>query len=494
MITILDCYTDEPSGLGVPPYLGTYPRYLIGYFKDATYITIDDLRLHFKYNDRVPETKQNESTRIDIYNLTKNRKDIAEILECTKTLIIVIGVNTPGKYLSAIPGTIKEIKEMLAGFKCKKILTGPVIYGTGIFGGRHSTIVKDSFFDEIKDFLLTFEEIDKYSVLGTKLLEQIPDIRIIEIELGKGCIYGKCSFCTEPLKSKVLFRSSDGILNEMKSLYDRGARYFRLGKQTCFYSYPEAIKLLEDISKELPGIKLLHIDNVNPINVVADRNNDVTKAIVKHCTSGNIAAFGVETFDMAITKENKLNCAPEMAYKAIKILNQYGKERGYNGMPKFLPGINIIFGLRGETKGSNAENIKWLKKFLDEDLWLRRINIRQVVIFPNTEMEKTGTKFLKKNKKYYWKWRKEIREQIDLPMLKKVFPTGLVLKDIYTETYQGQVTFGRQFGTYPIIIGIRGRLPLKKFYDIKITGHMLRSITGEVYQETFHETENKKDL
>ena len=34
----------------------------------------------------------------------------------------------------------------------------------------------------------------------------------------------------------------------------------------------------------------------------------------------------------------------------------------------------------------------------------------------------------------------------------------------------------------------------KKFYDIKITGHMLRSITGEVYQETFHETENKKDL
>ncbi len=25
--TILDCYTDEASGLGVPPYLGTYPRY-----------------------------------------------------------------------------------------------------------------------------------------------------------------------------------------------------------------------------------------------------------------------------------------------------------------------------------------------------------------------------------------------------------------------------------------------------------------------------------
>jgi len=47
--TILDCYTDEASGLGVPPYLGTYPRYLFGYLKkkglEPNYITVDDLRL-----------------------------------------------------------------------------------------------------------------------------------------------------------------------------------------------------------------------------------------------------------------------------------------------------------------------------------------------------------------------------------------------------------------------------------------------------------------
>lgn len=27
---ILDCYTDEPSGLGVPPYLGVHSRYVAG--------------------------------------------------------------------------------------------------------------------------------------------------------------------------------------------------------------------------------------------------------------------------------------------------------------------------------------------------------------------------------------------------------------------------------------------------------------------------------
>ena len=66
MITILDCYTDEPSGLGVPPYLGTYPRYLLGLYPNSLYLTIDDLRLYKKYNSKIPETKQNENTRIDV--------------------------------------------------------------------------------------------------------------------------------------------------------------------------------------------------------------------------------------------------------------------------------------------------------------------------------------------------------------------------------------------------------------------------------------------
>ena len=48
---ILDCYTDEPAGLGVPPYLGTYPRYISGYLnEDVNYLTIDDLRLWKKHN------------------------------------------------------------------------------------------------------------------------------------------------------------------------------------------------------------------------------------------------------------------------------------------------------------------------------------------------------------------------------------------------------------------------------------------------------------
>ena len=229
---------------------------------------------------------------------------------------------------------------------------------------------------------------------------------------------------------------------------------------------------------------MLQIDNVNPNSVVAPGGEEITKAIVEHCTAGNIAAFGIESFDPVVTKENLLNCNAETAMKAIRIINKYGSERGENGMPKFLPGINIIFGLKGESKKTHQFNIEYLKKVYDEGLMLRRINIRQAAIFEGTKLyEDCGDKFLKKNKKFYWKWRNDIRQNIDLPLLQRMLPKGAIMKDVIAEMYDGKTTFMRQIGTYPLIIGVKGRYPLHKFYTIKVTDHMLRSITGEVVEE-----------
>ena len=52
--TILDCYTDEPAGLGVPPFVGVWPRYVAGQFeREPTYLTVDDIRL-LRYVEHVP--------------------------------------------------------------------------------------------------------------------------------------------------------------------------------------------------------------------------------------------------------------------------------------------------------------------------------------------------------------------------------------------------------------------------------------------------------
>ena len=484
--TILDCYTDEASGLGVPPYLGTYPRYIFGVLKSKgitpEYITIDDLRLNLIYHDTIKEVTPKDKTNIRIYNLTN--KKIAQILLDTNVLIVNLGVHVPGKYLSAIPGTLREITPLLQKLNCKKILTGPAIFGTQLEGGKHSEQNELGIFDEIKQYgseFGNFSKLQKYALLGCEIIKQIPDHRIIEIETGRGCNVGKCSFCTEPIKNLFLLRNTNDIVDEIKEYYKLGCRYFRLGKQADFYSIMDPVRLLRKIRQECPDIKVLHIDNVNPVFVVADKKHEITKAIIKYCSSGNVAAFGIESFDPVVVKENTLNCPPKIAHKAIEIINQYGSVRGDNGLPKFLPGINIIYGLGHESKKTHEYNITALKEIYNNGHMLRRINIRQTAILPDTIMEKKfGSKFLRKNKKYYWKWRNDIRQNIDFPMLQRLMPINTVLKDVFTEIYDGKTTFGRQIGTYPLIVGIKERLPLRQFVDVKVTAHMLRSVTGEV--------------
>ena len=486
--TILDCYTDEASGLGVPPYLGTYPRYLAGMLaiekqeniENINYLTIDDLRLNTFYKGEIKPTTKKDKTNIKIYNLTRTTEETSKILKNTDTLFINLGVHVPGKYLSALPGTIKEVTNLTKDLNCKKILTGPATLGTRLEGGKKAEIINTKDFNKIENYNFSFQKLQDFSVKGAQILKQIPDKRVIEIETGRGCKYGKCSFCTESLKNKFCNRQNKDILEEIKAFYRLGARYFRLGKQADFYASEDPIKLLQQIRKICPGIEILHIDNVNPTSVITKKGEEITKAISKYCTSGNVAAFGIESFDPEVIKLNTLNTTPKIAMKAIEIINRYGREQGETGMPKFLPGINIILGLHGETKQTHKCNIEALKEIMNKDLLLRRINVRQVTVMPGTKMEEYGNKSLRKNKKYYWKWRNEIRQNIDYPMLGKILPKNTILKNCHAEIYDGNTTFCRQFGTYPLIIGVKGRLDLKEFYNIKVTDYMLRSVVGEV--------------
>jgi radical SAM superfamily enzyme with C-terminal helix-hairpin-helix motif len=122
-----------------------------------------------------------------------------------------------------------------------------------------------------------------------------------------------------------------------------------------------------------------------------------------------------------------------------------------------------------------------LSTILDRNWLLRRINIRQAALIEGTRLtQEVGNKYLKKNRSLYWKWRDEIRQKIDNPMLKRLLPTGTVLRDCMAEIYDGNTTFLRQVGTYPLIVGVKSRIPLRQFYDVKITDHMLRSVVGEL--------------
>ncbi|WP_297092109.1 radical SAM protein [Thermococcus sp.] len=521
IIAIIDGYTDEPAGLGVPPYLGIYPRYAYGAIKKARhdarvfYLTIDDLRATFE-GDRGIATK----------NKTPNFPETRRILEKADVLVYIGGLHTPGKYLSAVPSQVEEVARFLRPFGGIKVLGGPAFMGSAHSGGTkissRELMLASAVFDHIvygdleaflHDFIKnpgeadpfrfrTYCELRDYALLGAEVVRQFPDYPdfvIVEIETQRGCPkamgIGGCSFCTEPVRySSIEDRPIEDIVDEVKTLYRLGVRHFRVGRQSCIFSYmakpngrvpvpnPDAIeRLFRGIRSAAPDVKTLHVDNANPA-VIANYPEEavrIAKALIKYGTPGNVVAFGLESADPRVAKLNNLNATAEETYEAVKVLNEVGGRRGPNGMPWLLPGINILFGLPGETKRSYELTFQFLKRLLDDGLMVRRINIRQVVVFPGTPLwHLKGKLKTEKHKKLIQHYKYKIRHEIDLPMLKRVVPVGTVLRDVRAEVFDNGLTYGRQIGSYPLIVGIPKRVGLNRFYDVLIVDHGFRSITG----------------
>ena len=484
-IAILDGYVDEPSCFGVPPYISPYVRYAAGAIKDAghefQYITVDEWRRGKGIQGNI--------------------------------LLVITGALVPGRYLRGMPISFNELREISNTFRGTKILGGSAArYGVGQGGGKEPVSAEglvdytakedaDAFiFDflngEVTDRRRSGQEWKKWSVLGAEMVTSHPDFPdplIAEIETYRGCTRhytGGCSFCMEPLFGKPVIRSVQEITDEVEHLHALGVKNFRLGCQSCFYSYgardvgkkevPEPNvdmikRLLEGIREKAAGLKVLHIDNVNPAVVAEypEKSRKITELIVRYCTPGNTASFGMETADEKVVKLNNINVTPEQTMDAIKIINEIGNARGDNGLPHFLPGLNILYGLPGESKDTYRKNYDFLARIVKENVLIRRINIRQVIPL--------RVKKVKINRKLLKEFKKNVDKNINEVMLRKVVPYGTLLKDVFLEMNKGNNTFGRQIGSYPLLVRLPYKKSVGKYVDVKIKGYGYRSITGLEY-------------
>ena len=474
LATILDGYVDEPSMLGVPPYISPYIRQVAGVCRelgvDCRYMSID----RWRKGESVPG----------------------------ELLIFIGGAVVPGKYLRTYPASIREVMDIARSFKGLKILGG----GLARFG-----IIKDGFdyiakkdvdallYDVLTDNFdghrfHSLNEWNRWLLNGSYIVEQHPDFPysiIAEIETFRGCpryITGGCSFCIEPLYGKPVFRDVDDVVKEVETLRKLGVLNFRVGGQSCIYSYKGFGVGEKDIVQPNVGAirslfsrlhklnpKVLHVDNANPavIATYQDESEKITEVLVKYTTPGNVVSFGMESADPEVRKCNNLNTSPSQVMDAIRIVNELGSERGENGMPRLLPGLNFICGLRCERKESYAMSFKFLEEVLSRGYLLRRINVRQIA-------EIRG-KFKFKYKHECWKFRKEVREKIDAPMLRRIVPEMTILKDVYLEVKKGNYTYGRQIGSYPLVIVLPYPDNTGKFVDVKVVGYGERSVTGVEY-------------
>ncbi|MDD1678896.1 MAG: radical SAM protein [Methanomicrobiales archaeon] len=485
---ILDGYVDEPTCLGVPPYISPYVRYLSGVLKeheiDPAYLTIDGLR--------------QDPTRF-------------QLLQEAKIVVVIAGTTVPGKYLGGTPAGLREIQQIGTALrKPVKVLGGPILYGYAGQGGKravhqaiggYDVLLEGSPAASLDAYLsgkeprahLSYRDIDRWAKEGSTIIGEHPSFPhlMIELETASGCprtLEGGCSFCTERFAGVPTYRSVEGIAGEVVSLYAQGARHFRLGKQPDLLVYgssggaypcprPELLEtLFRSIRVAAPKLATLHIDNVNPATISRHEEaaREALESIVEGHTPGDVAAMGMETADPAVARANNLKAEPEEMATAIRVINEVGGERR-QGVPELLPGLNFVLGLAGETPDTYRLNQVFLEEVFRSGMLVRRVNIRQVMPFEGTPAYSENT--LGRYRKEFEIFKTWVRESFDLPMLRKVFPTGTVLERVVIEV-SGDLSFGRQMGSYPILVGIPLSLREKTVHDVVVVNHGSRSVTA----------------
>jgi len=486
---ILDGYVDEPACLGVPPYISPYIRTVAGALSSqgysAKYLTIDQVR-----------------------------KDAGLIsaMKSSDLVVMIAGVTVPGKYLGGTPATLTEIRLIGAQLRGPEtFLAGPITFGYASAGGRKAVKGEVSGFDHLLSgspasaldgFLregkthgtYDYRREDPWAVAGASIIRDHPAFPWImcEIETARGCSRahsGGCSFCTEPFYGPPAFRSIEGVAREVESLCAAGARHFRLGRQPDILVYgsspaeeypapvPGRIEdLFSSVREAAPGLLTLHIDNVNPGTIARhpDKSRAALDAIVAYHTPGDVAAFGMETADPEVIQKNNLKATPAQVMEAIRIVNEAGGARE-DGIPHLLPGLNFIAGLAGETPRTYAMNRQFLAGVLGSGYLVRRVNIRQLMPFYGTKAFSENT--LGIHHAQFRAFKEQVRKEFDLPMLRRVFPAGTLFRSVVIEE-EGMPSFGRQMGSYPVLVGVPYRLRPMAIRDVVVVDHGMRSVTG----------------
>ena len=523
---VIDGYEDEPAAFGVPPYVGFHIRYLCGVLEQAKipyeYTTIDAWRMYLKQTVR---------------------KRLSEIAG----LACIAGAVVPGRYLRGTPISLKETREIIRSLPSS---TPALFGGWAIRGWRQQgwAPLQANLFLALQDTDATLHAYLKTGAwshqrrsaeqwtewaqagAGSKAVTSHPDLGdemkpgplTYEVEVYQGCVRYKrgCKFCIEPKKGVPIWRTPEDIIEEVRLAHDAGVQHVRLGGMTDTYTYmADGVRELEypvpnpePIARLLHGLRdderlgILHTDNGNP-SIIAENlepSEAITKTLVETLSDGAVLSFGLESADPSVHVANWLNCDPAQLKTAIRLINKYGKARGERGLPKLLPGLNFIAGLNGETDASYQMNLDLLHEIRREGLLLRRINIRQV----------EGEGFQEIPQKAFNTFKTNVRDTIDGPLLHELFPLGSKLSDVHWETHDGRtrlpahmeeahtaercrgkagITFGRQIGAYPILVGVEYHIPLETSSDIIVTGHGARSITG-VETNFDHLTVSQKQL
>ena len=115
--------------------------------------------------------------------------------------------------------------------------------------------------------------------------------RFLYVEASRGCPF-KCEFCLSALDKTAWPFDLDLFLDEMRQLYDRGARTFKFVDRTFNLNVKASARILEFFLARLDDKLFVHFE------VIPDHLPDTLKALISQFPSGTLQfEVGIQTFN-----------------------------------------------------------------------------------------------------------------------------------------------------------------------------------------------------
>ncbi len=179
--------------------------------------------------------------------------------------------------------------------------------------------------------------------------------RVVYVEASRGCPF-KCEFCISALDKTSMPFDIDLFINEMETLYQRGARHFKFVDRTFNLNVNVCEKILEFFLQKPLSDLFLHFE------LIPDRLAEKLKATIKKFPDGVLQfEVGIQTFNAEVQSTISRKQDHQKTIDNLKFLSEETQVHLHT---------DLILGLPGETLESFAEGFNMLVSLNPQEIQL----------------------------------------------------------------------------------------------------------------------------
>jgi MiaB-like tRNA modifying enzyme len=283
------------------------------------------------------------------------------------------------------------------------------------------------------------------------------------VSISQGCA-GQCSYCIiKQARGKLVSRPVSDIVDEIRSLVQRGAREIQITSQdTSAYGMDMGVRLpelLRDVTA-VEGDYMIRVGMMNPFTVI-----DIIDDVIESFKNSHIFKFlhiPIQSgSDRVLQHMNRKHTSKEFKH----IIDTFR-----NNFPGMVISTDFIVGYPTETEQDFIDTLELLKEIRPQ-----KVNITRYSPRPNTPSSKLRD-LPSWKKKERSRRLTEVHHTVNRELLRKRI--GDTTHVLTTEVGKDNSTIGRDI--YYNNIVVKEDLPLGNWYDVKITGSTITYLIGEI--------------